>query len=114
MKDKIVIIIVTAIITSIVLMTMSLVISILEKEDYEKLGLDIKYYNIDYCTVYCEDIFSTYKVYKLTRSYINEELDEYNKVQTVKVYDKKDDSKVIEIIGNDQSIDIRRLTISDI
>lgn len=76
MKDKIVIIIVTAIITSIVLMTMSLVILILEKEDYEKLGLDIKYYNIDYCTVYCEDIFSTYKVYKLTRSYINEELDE--------------------------------------
>ena len=36
MKDKIVIIIVTAIITSIVLITMSLVISILEKEDYEK------------------------------------------------------------------------------
>ena len=52
--------------------------------------------------------------YKVKEVTINEELDEYNKVQTVKVYDKKDDSKVIEIIGNDQSIDIRRLTISDI
>ena len=52
--------------------------------------------------------------YNVKEVTINEELDEYNKVQTVKVYDKKDDSKVIEIIGNDQSIDIRRLTISDI
>ena len=52
--------------------------------------------------------------YNVKEVTINEELDEYNKVQIVKVYDKKDDSKVIEIIGNDQSIDIRRLTISDI
>ena len=52
--------------------------------------------------------------YNVKEVTINEELDEYNKVQTVKVYDKKDDSKVIEIIGNDQSIGIRRLTISDI
>ena len=52
--------------------------------------------------------------YNLKEVTINEELDQYNKVQTVKVYDKKDDSKIIEIIGNDQSIDIKRLTISDI
>ena len=45
---------------------------------------------------------------------INEELDEYNKVQTVKVYNKKDETKVIEIIGNDPTIDSRRLTISDV
>ncbi len=45
---------------------------------------------------------------------INEELDEYNKIQEVLVYDKKDDSKVIKLIGNDQSITVKRLTISDI
>lgn len=76
MKDKKVIIIVTAIITSIVFIIISFVISVLKKEDYEKLGLDIHDYNIDYCTVYCEEGFSTYKVYKLTSAYINEKLDE--------------------------------------
>ena len=45
---------------------------------------------------------------------INEELDQYGKVQTVKVYDKKDEKKVITVIGNDQTIDSRRLTISDV
>ncbi len=45
---------------------------------------------------------------------INEELDEYNKVQTIKVYDKNDESITHIIMGNDQSIDTRRLTISDI
>ncbi len=45
---------------------------------------------------------------------INEELDQYDKIQTIKVYDKKDDTKIITIIGNDQTIDSRRLTISDV
>ena len=45
---------------------------------------------------------------------INEELDTYNKVQEVLVYDKNDKEKTIRIIGNDQSIDVRRLTISDL
>ncbi len=45
---------------------------------------------------------------------INTELDEYNKVQVIKVYDSNDASKIINIVGNDQSIDIKRLTISDI
>ena len=45
---------------------------------------------------------------------INEELDTYNKVQEVLVYDKNDKEKVVKIIGNDQSIDVRRLTISDL
>ena len=43
---------------------------------------------------------------------INEELDSYNRVQVVKVYDK--DGKVTKIIGNDQTITEKRLTISDI
>ena len=45
---------------------------------------------------------------------INEELDEYNKVQEVLVYDKNDETIIHKIIGNDQTIDSRRLTISDI
>ena len=45
---------------------------------------------------------------------INDDLDTYNKVQTVLVYDKTNPEKVTTIIGNDQSIDERRLTISDI
>ena len=45
---------------------------------------------------------------------INDELDTYNKVQVVKVIDPNDKEKVIKIIGNDQSIDVKRLTISDI
>ena len=52
--------------------------------------------------------------YGLKEVRINEELDEYNKVQEVLVYDKDDETKIHKVIGNDQSIDSRRLTISDI
>ena len=52
--------------------------------------------------------------YNVKEVIINEELDEYNKVQEVLVYSKTNEQEVIKIIGNDQSIDSRRLTISDI
>ncbi len=45
---------------------------------------------------------------------INEELDTYNKVQIVHVYSKNNPDKVIKVIGNDQSISEKRLTISDV
>ncbi len=45
---------------------------------------------------------------------INEELDEYNEIQEILVCDKQNPEKTIKIIGNDQSLDIKRLTISDI
>ena len=45
---------------------------------------------------------------------INEELDQYNKIQVVKIYDPSDKKKKISVIGNDQSIDVKRLTISDV
>ncbi len=54
------------------------------------------------------------KGYNLKTVTINEELDEYNKVQEVLVYNKNNEKETIKIIGNDQSIDSRRLTISDI
>ncbi len=44
----------------------------------------------------------------------NMELDDYNKIQEILVYDKNDEKKVIKIIGNDPSIDEKRLTIPDI
>ena len=52
--------------------------------------------------------------YNLKTVTINEELDEYNKVQEVLVYSKTNEQEKIKIIGNDQSIDSKRLTISDI
>ncbi len=45
---------------------------------------------------------------------INEDLDTYNKVQEVLVYANDGSNKIIKVIGNDQSIDTKRLTISDI
>ena len=45
---------------------------------------------------------------------INNDLDTYNKVQVVKVYSKINPSKVVNIIGNDRTSDVKRLTISDI
>ena len=45
---------------------------------------------------------------------INDELDSFNKVQIIKVYSKTDPKKVVKVIGNDQSINVKRLTISDV
>ena len=45
---------------------------------------------------------------------INEELDNHNIVQVVKVYSNVDPKKTVTIIGNDQSIDVKTLTISDV
>ena len=45
---------------------------------------------------------------------INDELDTYNKIQKVTIYDPNDKKKKLIVIGNDQSIDSKRLTISDV
>ena len=45
---------------------------------------------------------------------INEDLDRFNKVQTIKVYSKVNPEQIVNIIGNDQTIEEKRLTISDI
>ena len=52
--------------------------------------------------------------YGIKDALINEELDNYNKVQIVKVYSNTNPNKIVNIIGNDQSITEKRLTISDI
>jgi len=50
----------------------------------------------------------------LTEVKVNEELDQYNKVQIVKIFSPNDKKKKLDVIGNDQSIDVKRLTISDV
>ena len=45
---------------------------------------------------------------------INEELDDYKKIQTVKVVNPMDEKKTITLIGVDTSVDVRRLTIPDV
>ena len=44
----------------------------------------------------------------------NEELDSYGKVQSVKVYEPGNKKVKLSVIGNDQTIDVKRLTISDV
>ncbi len=51
--------------------------------------------------------------YGLKKVTINEELDTHNMVQQIKVYSPKDNKKVLTVIGNDQSIEVKHLTISD-
>lgn len=50
----------------------------------------------------------------LKKTIINEELDNYDKIQEVLVYDKENPEKIIKIIGNDPATDVRRLTIPDV
>ena len=52
--------------------------------------------------------------FNLKETIVNEELDEYNKIQTVKVYNKENSEEIITLIGNDQSTDTKRLTIPDV
>ena len=62
-----------------------------------------------------QDVIAAFKDgYGLTDATINEELDTYGKIQTVKIVDPTDKKKKLIVIGNDQSIDIKRLTISDV
>ena len=52
--------------------------------------------------------------YGVKETLINTELDSYNKVQVIKIYSKLNPTKVINVIGNDQEITEKRLTISDV
>ena len=70
-------------------------------------------------TVITKEILETIKPYfengyGVKEVTINEELDTYNKIQEVLVYSNDEDEKVVKIIGNDQTIDTKRLTISDV
>lgn len=70
-------------------------------------------------TVITKDILDTLKPifaagYGLREVTVNEELDNYNKVQQVMIYNPNNKKEKIPVIGNDQSIEVKRLTISDV
>jgi len=52
--------------------------------------------------------------YGMQETIINNDLDTYNKVQVIKVFSKNNPEKIIKVIGNDYTTEIKRLTISDI
>ena len=52
--------------------------------------------------------------YNLKVAKINEELDTFGNVQTVKIYDPNNKKEKLIVIGNDYNIDVKRLTISDV
>ena len=52
--------------------------------------------------------------YNLKETITNMELDDYNKIQEVLVYDKNDAKRVVKVIGIDTTTDEKRLTIPDI
>ena len=45
---------------------------------------------------------------------VNEDLDTYNKIQEIKIVDPSDKKKKLTVIGNDQTLEVKRLTISDV
>lgn len=45
---------------------------------------------------------------------VNEELDSHNIIQVLYLYSPKDPTKKVKVIGNDQTLDVRTLTISDV
>ena len=70
-------------------------------------------------TVVTKDILEDLKKifndgYNLETAKINEELDTYGNVQTVKIYDPNNKKEKLIVIGNDYNIDVKRLTISDV
>jgi len=70
-------------------------------------------------TLVTKDILETIKPvleqgFGLKKVMIHEELDQYEMIQEIKVYDKANPDKVVKIIGTDSSIQERRLTIPDI
>lgn len=58
------------------------------------------------------DIFSN--GYNVKETKINEELDDYKNIQTIKIYNPNNKKEVFTLIGNDQTLTVKRLTISDV
>ena len=70
-------------------------------------------------TVITKDVYEQLKPifdngYNLKEVKINDELDNVNKIQTIKVYNPNDKKKTLTLIGVDQSVDLKRLTIPDV
>ena len=80
MKDKKILYIVLLLIAIILTNILSIKITSLyteskEDNDYQKLDLEIKDYDIDYYTIYSKDISYEYKVYKINNYYNGDSMD---------------------------------------
>ena len=69
-------------------------------------------------TVVTKDVLEVLKPifengYNVKEVKINEELDNYNKIQTITIYKPGSKKEKMVLIGNDQTIDSKRLTIGD-
>ena len=70
-------------------------------------------------TVINKDVFAKLKEifengYNVVDAKINEELDDFRKIQTIKIYNPSNKKEVFTLIGNDQTLTVKRLTISDV
>jgi len=70
-------------------------------------------------TLVNKDVFTKLKEifengYNVQDAKINEELDDYKRIQTIKIYNPNDKKEVFTLIGNDQELTVKRLTISDV
>ena len=59
-----------------------------------------------------KDIFSN--GYNVKETKINDELDDYKNIQTIKIYNPNNKKEIFTLIGNDQTLTVKRLTISDV
>ena len=96
-------------------------LNVLERVLNQTLAEDIKVDGevvVEKGTVITKDVLETLKPifdngYNTKEVKINEDLDSYNKVQTLTIYNPNNKKKKITVIGNDNTIDSKRLTISD-
>jgi len=70
-------------------------------------------------TLVNKDVFTKLKEifengYNVQDAKINKELDDYKRIQTIKIYNPNDKKEVFTLIGNDQELTVKRLTISDV
>ena len=70
-------------------------------------------------TLVTKDVLETLKPilangYGLKDAKINDELDVYKRIQEIKIYNPNKKSEKITLIGNDQSVEVKRLTIPDV
>lgn len=70
-------------------------------------------------TVVTKEVLETLKPimedgYGVREVLVNTDLDAFNRVQEIRVYSRKNPEKITKIIGNDQTISVKRLTISDV
>ena len=70
-------------------------------------------------TLVNKDVFNKLKEvfekgYNVSEAKINDELDEFNLIQTIKIYNPNNKKEVFTLIGNDQNLTVKRLTISDV